>query len=377
MSIVFPYQPQAPVSETIEYLTDLAKSNNGTEDTLRLRNNPRRIFKCSFPARDDIKSTALDILSAGARTNLYFPIWTEAFRIGAVGVGTSISFDTTRYNYGQFAIIWQSDTDWQLMTIDTVSAGSITFVETTTAMPDAWVMPIRTAYFPTGFRKVGSGLDAVYDLDFKIIDNYSKVPSALPQYLSDDLFLREFETLRTGKATVEEDSFLEMKVFDSQTGLVSTTVDLTDVRTARNMSFFNSTEEEFDEMMDFLYSRSGRASVFWQPSFDTDLVSINTGTIASIINVKANQILARDDKRNHIGVQTKDGTWYVRQIDSFVIVDPETIGINFTGNLDIAADSIKRISWVGKRRLDTDSVTITHQTGGITTASFRTVEIEV
>jgi len=377
LGTVFPFQPQAIMTEDLKYLTDLTKSNNGTETSLKLRNNPRRYFKCQFPVTADLKAFCYDLLSEKIRESLLFPIWTEAHFFGSISPAISLSFDTTPYHYGLPVLIWESDTNWQLVSVVSNSGSALTFNETLQSFDNAWVIPLRTAYYPEGLKKFNTSLEATFEVEFRLLENYSRASSDPEQYLGEELFTKEFESGRAGKAFVEELSTVEMKVFDSETGLVSTSVDLANTRTSRNMNFLTKNYDEYVEMLDFLYRRSGRAVNFWQPSFDTDLIPVGTGTIGSTLDVKPNLFNNRFDKRNHIAVQEKDGTWSAIGIASVTEVDSTTNTLNLTGNLGIAYDAIKRISWLGKRRLGTDSVTIRHLTGGVKTTSFNTVEVEV
>ena len=66
----------------------------------------------------------------------------------------------------------------------------------------------------------------------------------------------------------------------------------------------------------------------------------------------------------------------MREILSVAIVDADTMSLTLDTALGIVASTIDRVSWLGKMRLDTDSVEIRHSTGGVSTSSFRIVEIE-
>lgn len=374
---VFPYQPEAPFKEKIEFSTDLFTAEDGTETALKLRSVPRKSYNLSFPMNFEKQPKANNLLRVGVKDEIVFPVWSEAIyrNIDLPSIVKWINFDTTPYSYADdgYAFIWSSDDVWQLVALEEVEPTRLVLMNLGVAQPPHWIMPAHRAYFPTGFRRVTDGYNSSLQLNCVLKSNGDKAVSTPTQYLGNDVFLREFDT-QSGDS--EEDVFTNTRIFDSGVGVVSLSNSWDDVRTARNMYFFNSSISEISEMKDFLYRRSGRYKSFWQPSFNSDLKVLNQTTITTSIDVKADGLDFMLEKRNHIAIEA-DGVWYLRQIYSYLETSPGIWQLNFIENLDIAPDTIKRVSWLGRWRLDTDSIEITYRTGGISTCSVRAVEVEV
>jgi len=79
-SIVFDYEPEVPLVHTIEYVTDVMKSYNGSEQRQSVRRNPRRSYKFDSIIETEKRIRDLRELYLFKRaTLLESPIWEEPF----------------------------------------------------------------------------------------------------------------------------------------------------------------------------------------------------------------------------------------------------------------------------------------------------------
>src|SRR5262245_36294877 len=106
-----PTQPQAPMQESLEWLTDLMVSQNGTEQALQLRTAPRQRFTYNLPEQDDKKQASFNT-QYGAIPNLWaIPIWAEPQYVGTLAAAaTSISCVVDIYDFRDesLAFIYES-----------------------------------------------------------------------------------------------------------------------------------------------------------------------------------------------------------------------------------------------------------------------------
>lgn len=377
MGALFPFQPVAPINEKLDYKTDVLTTDNGLEARIKLRSKPRRSYQLSYPSSFANKPRGQNILRSGIRSELLFPIWTEAVPAGAVSANQQVI--TCNYSptwFGDYVLLWRTDEDWQLLGFDEYIDGSSFRVSNLTReFASCWVMPVRRAYYASGFTKRTTGYEAFYDVNISLIDNYRKTPNNAPgTFLGVDYYLRELET---SNGVSEENTAIDMKVFDGDAGVVTTTTSWLQPETMRQMYFINDNFSDMSDMFSLIERCAGRYKEFWYPSFDTDLTPQGTGIIGSTLAVKKDGWLESDETRQYIGINAKNGFWYLREISSFTEFSPTTMGISVTSAFSIAYEDIARVCWLSVRRLDTDSIVVSHRTGGITTCSFMTVETTI
>lgn len=375
LPVVFPLQPQAPITETLEWLTDVTISKDGTEERIKVAVSPRQKFKMNFPAPPEKKRLGHNVLWGDLSNKFMIPVWTQPTILGVVAAGANtIAFDTTESEYRGpgLAILWESFDSWQVIGIESVASGSLTLNTLTKAFSKAWIMPLRYGFIPDGVSKNLDGYKAEFELEIRILDNKELTVSAPTQYNSDDLYTEA--GLIEGDGT-SDDMVSNPDVFDPGIGLVEFYGTWLNTRIGRTHRVLNEDLSSAWALRQFLHRRAGRYRQFWQPSFEQDLKVKNSGTITTTMSVDRDGYLRSCQNRTHIAVEAA-GVWYMREILSVAIVDADTMSLTLDTALGIVASTIDRVSWLGKMRLDTDSVEIRHSTGGVSTSSFRIVEIE-
>lgn len=371
---VFPFQPQAPVLERLSWATDVAISRNGTEQRKKLSDSPRQEFKYSFPTDFQNTPKAQNLLWGDLKNEILIPIWTQAVKMSSVSPGLStISLNTSysEFRAPGFAVIWKSSDDWQIVGIYEMTSSSITISNLTRSFSSCWIMPARIGVLSKGATKQSNGYNASFDLDLMIRDNSSIEVEEPEQFLSEDIYTEE--TLLSGD-TISQEMKIDLEIFDPGIGKFSFVTGLERTRQYREFRVLCEDNISSWNLRKFLNRRSGRYREFYQPTFENDIRIESTGSISDIIQVSKDEYMRASQSRSKIAIETNDG-WLLREIIDVSPFDSDSMFLTLNSDLNIDRSEIKRISFLSLKRLDTDSIDISHLGAGISQSSFLVVEI--
>lgn len=374
---VLPVEAERPIREVLEWLTDLQISHNGTESGLSVRRNPRQRFTLSVPEQAWVKTAGLNVEYGALRELWGVPLWTEPQYLGAVTVSTSaLACVTDNYDFrdASLAFLYESPTSWQVVEIATVGSGVLNLSTPTNAFTRAWLMPMRLGYVVNNITRKSNGHNVVTDITFDIEDNLQLDEGDAPtQFLSQDIYLDEIlgDSDRTPSVI---DSRVD--VVDYELGAVARRAPWLYNRVNRTHQVICETPAEVREFRQWLMRRSGRLNKFWQPTFESDLRKVSTGTINSAIIVSSDGYLDWTPTRNHVAFELDDGSWQTRTITSASQINPNEVQLNWTGALSVNASRIRRISYLGLKRLNADRIELNWIGGGVLTAAVSVVEVQ-
>lgn len=375
--VVLPFHPEAPFSEVLEWKTDVINSHNGTESRYRTRNAPRQAFSMRCPIPPEFNARAVNTAyGARARRSWGIPVWTEAQPVGSVSFGaTSISLDTTNRDFrpDSLALLWSSPGTWRVVRIDEVTASSITLKEEVgLTLHGAHAMPLRVGRLRSNISRATNGYRTALSFTQEVEDNIVLASDAPTQYEGHDIYFDE--NLFDG---------------DGHTQEITSRVDVIDYETGKVQQFapwtFNRQAYPYRKVLDglaevlafkkWLHRRAGKLRPFWLPTFENNVRLSMTGMVEASIIFHNDAYLPLGNDHTHIAIETKSGQWYARTIT-------ETSGTgNFrTAQLDSAvnvlASDIRRVSFLGLHRLDTDRVELSWQGGGVCVSEFRIIEVQ-
>lgn len=374
LPVVMPFQPRAPVRETLGWLTDVQTAKDGSEDRLQLRISPRQTFKFLYPVDGDNMRRAFNMVY-GRRTDQWVvPVWTQAQNIGAVTAGVfsvTAEPDYSEFREGDYAILWQSPTEWQVLAVATASGSSVSFYNLADAFTNAWLMPARVAFIPSNPRKVLNGSRAEHELTFQVEDNAALTVSAPTQFLSADIYFDE--SLMSGDDT-SDDIIGQLDLQDEELGVVAYYAPWLNNKIARSHRVVAEGPAEAWALRQWLHRRAGRYRGFWQPSFEADLRWLNTSTITTTLDVDPADYMAHAQERTHIAVETTSG-WLARTITATEEVSASLLRLTLNSSLAVSPSSIKRICWLGFKRLNADSIELTWPGAGLCEVDVRLLEL--
>jgi hypothetical protein len=367
-------QPEAPVTEKLAWFTDLIVSKDGSEQRWQIAPEPRQEFNYTFPATDKRKVLAFNTVWGALSKEWLVPVWSQAQDYGVISAGLTTLPDVvldSELRAPGLALLWQNDTEWQIIGFDSLSGDDLLLNTLTQAFSDAWLIPLRTGFMRENSVRKLNGYETTFDLSFTVLDNAALTVAAPAQYLGEDLYT--VPTLFKGDE-LSDDMLSNIDLFDPMVGPVAFYQNWDHSKIARTYRVVCEGPAEAWELREFLHRRAGRFRAFWQPTFENDLRLESTGTIVSTVNIVKDDFIRYATDRTHIAIQAA-GVWYPRAITLITEVDDDTVQLTLSSALNVAADRISCISWLGLKRLNTDQVEIRYIGNGVAEAEFRILEV--
>lgn len=377
--VTFPYLFSTGATETLSWSTDLITKQAGVEQRVRTRNAPRQAFSINaFIPMNQL--TTADNLLYGWRGNTWgLPLFSECrFLTGTTSTTSTtvpVNTDNAEFRVGELAIIWQSESVFELIQISSFTTTTITAAQNITRIynTNALVAPVIPCRMVSDPVRRTTGYDANVTASFESVQNRVLAQvAAAPQYLGFDVYTDQ--PLLAG--TSSPDTY-------------NTRVDVLDF-TAPNAQTFNvwdstKVSRQFEveltstaELWNFrlwLHRRSGRLVPFWMPTFEANFNLISTGLIESQFTVVNEGQAAQGQTRIHVAVRTTSSTWIFAEIQTLTEVN-NTVEVILTAPLNIQADTIEYISYLGLKRLASDRVEIRHESNFVSVCRLSITEID-
>lgn len=374
---LLPLQPETPLRESLEWKTDLMESYNGTEQALQLRGSPRQKFTFKFTEQAWTKNLGFNVEYGAIQERWGIPLWMEAQYLGTVSAAITAlpcTVDVYDFRDSSLALLWQSPTQWQVIEITTVGAGVLNLDTATNAFTRAWLMPLRVGRTSGQLQRNSNGHNVQLTANFEIEDNLALSSSAPTQYLSQDIYfeppIMDGDRMLYGIETRTD-------VVDYELGIVARRTPWQYNRVNRPFNVICEGATEVRAFREWLMRRAGKYRRFWEPSFENDFRKQSTGTVNSTILVGRDGLDDWAPQRSHIAVELDDGSWLARALTSITPTSSTQAQLNLSTSLGgIAASRIRRISWLGLKRLDTDLVEMNWVGGGIMQAAVTVAEIQ-
>lgn len=371
---ILPRQAEAPIRETLEFLTDLMESYNGSEQRLQLRSKARQTFAYTVPLQAWHMAAAFNTEYGAIRKRWAVPIWTEAQYVGTVLPNApAIVCDTANFDFRDesLALLYAGCDKWQVIEIASVEPGQINLLSNVNAFVGAWLLPVRLGWIANTVEKPTNGHNGKSTLAFEI-DDTLVIPSSAPeQYLGNDIYY-EAGLLNGGSIsrTIEQ----RLNVVDYSLGPVARRSPWLNARVGTPHRSIIEGAQEMRRYKEFLYRRAGKFRGFFIPTFENNLRILNTGLIASTLVVNSDSFVDYASFRKNVAVQTVAGIWQSRGISNPVQLDSDRVQLTLSAPLNILASSIARASYLGFNRLDTDRIEINWIGNNVAESEIRILE---
>lgn len=360
------------VTETLSWLTNLMQSQSGAEQRQGLRLSPRRTIEYDFLC-DGAQRTLFDLMmTSGGGSDWLLPLWfdggTTTARFNAGSPGITIDTTDTEFANATQVLIYGDAFTYEVMTISAMSATTLSFVEVTSKdWPQGTrVYPLRPARFtdqPSMSKQTASVASGT--VRFQMTGNNDFTPDfgAVASYLgipvvTDDPNVRDGIDLGWERLIVDN---------DADTGIVvrTDTAGIGFILQKHPMLLVGKAEHAAFRRR--LYAHSGMLNVVWLPTFNSDLTLVSETRGATMLvqmcgySLFGNNTIGRKD----IMIEMYNGTRYFATISHGEVVDSATerlyISVADFG-LNIVPALVKRISFIYKARLASDTTEIIHQT---------------
>lgn len=355
--VFLPAQATLPARETLEWKTDCEVARDGTEYRAQMRTHARRSFEYSFLNQAPQAREFLSLVNARLCDDYAVPNWAEGWHVGTVANGATVfSVDTGELELiaGRLVLLYTSPTVWQIQTIESVGAGTVT-LSPCTAQLSAAMYPIYTGYL-AGESSRKQGINSVDEFSFRCTDNRYGFAEVVPtQYKGADLSLIAFE--RDGekldvKFTQEQD------ISDFELGTVFRTTPWIYSKQSLSWSIVLVTRVEVISFIQWLRRRAGKYRSFWSPTFTNDLQVTGTGEIGTSLYIENNgfqSVPYRD-----IALQDYTGQWHVRAVTAVVVSSPGVLRLTLDSAVALPASDVVCASYLLKLRLANDTASLNY-----------------
>ena len=376
---VWPFQPDAPLKETLEWKTDVLQSETG-EQRLALRAAPRQMFNFTTTLDETYFGKAREFNRLYGATTFAFPVWPEQTKLGASlsAAATSISFSTANASYtdGGYILIWDSPDNYEFALLDSVASGSVVLsAGLSNSYQNPIVAPCRTCIVDGGgFSFTRSGPYFTVTANVIATDNAAlSGTSPYPSYGGFDVLTDEPVT----RNNLTENVIRAATYVDNGFGLISMQPTKTYVDFGQTISFIDAWGSELWARRTWLHSLKGMQKTFWLPTFANELVlAANILSTATTIDVESIGATALYTSR-HIMIELKSGTRYFRAVSTAAHESGgiDRMAIDSALGAGVTASDIAQFCFLSLVRLNADAVTITHNDGGYAETAIPVIEV--
>jgi hypothetical protein len=375
--ILWPFKPLRDYPETLGWLTDVLRAKSA-EQRIAMRTAPRFTVAYQFLMSASQFSRAQSMARFLGAQSFYLPLWSDVAVFGAINSGVSVLPVDTRYadyRVGGKLVLWQSDSEFEICTIDAKTSGTITLTDPTAqSFSSAIVAPIVAAQFIQPFeasRRGGRYIQAQAAIvstdavDLSVGNSYTEYRGA--PVMTDRVRLL---------GNISERFERENISIDNDTGLIDQ-VALYDYAIKGSMMNWQPwTRPDLWALRQWLHYCRGRQRGFWLPSWNNDLqltADITSG--GSTITVQAVGYPDFETVRD-IMIEDTSGNRYYRRINSGVEGggNTEVLTLSAAAGINLTVAQVRRISYLTYMRNNADRIEIQHYAPGKATVSVPVME---
>lgn len=363
---LFPFNPNwaRPIRERLEWLTDLVTSKDDHEERTPLRSFPRRMMEFDIQVRGQ-PTQLLDALLWGYQSKRFVvPVWRDGQVLqGSLLSGSNVIpcfTDTYDFRAGGQAVLWGNWSQYEVVTLNTVGASSITL-----ASPTLMTWPAGTRLYPVQNGRIPGDVEVLRPVDtvaqgtlqFDLENSPVTAIASATTYRGSEVNMRKpnwISGLRDNYSRKVErlDDQVTLPYVDDHSNLQ---------RITRTHRYLLRNRADIHAFVGWLNARMGRAVGFWQPQWQADLTvtadmtSGGTSITFKKLNYAANYNAA-EGRRDVLVRNRATGQTAMRRITpASVGVDTETFTLD--ASLGFAASASQLAAcWLTFSRLDADAV---------------------
>lgn len=377
--VPFPFLYGQGATETLTWSNQVITANDGSEQRIRIRNNPRQGFSVRAFIPFHLQAFA-DNLLYGWRGNLWgVPVFSECRTLTAPTIiGTNLVTVSTLYAQfvvGDLAIIYNTATDFEIIQIFSFTASEIITVNPVNKVfsTNAVVTPMLTCRMLGHPIRQTTGFGSFISAEFEAIKNSSLPSVASPiQFLGSDVFLDEQLGLENG--LVKDTYEARVDTLDYDPSNVSTFNPWANTKKRRVFGQQLTSQQELWEFRGWLHRRAGRLVPVWMPTHEVDFTFTSTGTVNTTLLVRDDGQVLYASARVHMMIVTKTEKLLVT-INSMV-TDGTTITMIIDFDLNRDASELLHGEHLGLQRLASDRIELSHGSNFDSAVSVPIIELE-
>lgn len=357
--IAVPWKQAIGMQETLAWLTDVMTAKGGTEQAASLRETPRQTYAMTLLPEDYTGTQHAFISGYGRRFAV--PSRDEGQPFTVAAGASEVLLDTTQGDWREMVMLWASETDFEVIEIDSVAADRLYLKRPTGAARTGRAFPTAAARLisppvRTTYARPGGNIACAFE--FANGSDLAADPSAI-QWQGLDVLL-----VPPALHPVEDELQQRIETLDNRTGWAADDRYWSRAKIGRPMRWVVDRPAMWS-LRRWLHRRRGMWRPFWHPSFEPDFTVTGSGLVHGTLVVQANGF-ERYGVLKAIAIRTTTGSWAFADITGVLDLGGGDITLQVDPPLDTLAHSdIARISLMAKKRMADDEVVITHLGGGL------------
>lgn len=377
--VLFALQPESGYDEFLEFLTEVINHDDGSEQRIAWRKNPRQLFDWRVIVEDGASRSRLEnIIYEWQRRVFGIPVWHEQTTLtsAATAGDTTINVGETDFRdfrEGGLVLIYQDDI---VNDVGTIAAGGIAASSITVESgllssysEGALVVPLRTGVIrgTVQGKRYPSGAQEL-TIKFRVDDNDANLADTTAWTMLNSKVLLDDNNAISG--TLSETFDQQVTIIDNDTGKVYQTSAWGFNKRVSAKTFWTNSLEGLWQVRQLLHALRGRQISFYLPTFADDLQPVTELTSGSstmtITNVGYDQFVKERQNRNIIRITFVDGsTPLIRTITASTPIDASTEGITVDSPWPATyqPEDIDKVMFVEEVRFNSDTIRIQHTPG--------------
>jgi len=400
--VLMPMEYEAPVRETLAWLTDIITALDGAEQRIALRKQPRQLFEVTYRLTGAERQRMQSLLMDWTDNSFGFPLWHEKLQLTAAHTAGGTTYnvaDTSEVDLrvGGLAVVLSDNNTFDVITIASMTATTIVSADVSlnSYAVGTTIMPMRTAQVlgSVAANRHQNELEE-FRVRFLVTDNdtgalsgdvsgystYDDGGTVGARVLFDDCNVMEDRQMA-------EEYKRRVYRIDNSTGVVKTSSTWDRNKRSSQKGFSLRSRAEILTFRKMLSGIHGRQKSFYIPTFIDDLevkAQLNTGaSTMDIENIEYERFVQSRRPKIIFKITYDIGAGEVtliRTITAATGVDSTTERLTTGDGLetwptDIATNQIIRIEFYELVRFDADSVPITYPQIGRATCTMPIVQV--
>lgn len=391
----FPFHAnwKVPISERLEWKTDVLKKRDGSEQRIQLRTYPRRSLRADIGGLVVNRQYLGSLIRANQGLPYAVPLWgNQAVLTASAAVSdTDIYMDTStkQFQVGGQAILLHDPGNFEVITIDGVFSDHL---EATYGLKNVWgagslAYPLRNARLPSQVTLAGpSGNAELTSLEFEFLlpEEFAEEVAPAATYAGQPV-ITDMPNWQGGRSRSESrimDTFdpdIGPKVWEDKSGRAFPFGDF---------SWFLYGRDRIDWFYSWLASRKGRRVPVWVPTWRQDILLHSAiGPSDDFMKIQGNWFSAyQADLATHplyLCIMLRDGSVFYRTVDR-ASKDPTGVdNVGFTNadgmdslGVNVEPSQVYLICFMESCRLYADSIEIIWHSPILATCSTPLYKVE-
>jgi len=372
---LIPFSPQKDIYQYLRYNTVINRVKDGAELAQRNRQTPARTYKYSYKL-SAINTAKLQALLFNPQT-YYLPLWEQQQKyVGTISNGSTYiqatGFTVDEYDLlaDHYLLIWESENNYELMTITTVNDGTdrVDFTSATSAgdFTNPLIIPVFKAILlgqPTWEQSQANDF-YITELDFMLLYSVA-IDTFTPTKTYDSTMVLLPPNYFDAKTQSGASNPL-VKVMDNDLGEFSYFKNVEQGMHISSWGFYAQGRSDIYTMITKLNYFNGQQRAVWIPTLKRDFEPEsdigNTDTVIDIKHKNLNIIYDSTDL-DRVVMLYLNGSYYIQDITDITEVDSDTERLTLTTtfgvDVDISEDEFF-ICWLFKGCINEDQIDIHH-----------------